>query len=105
MWGYMLRTLAILLVLSSSLWAELPDAPTPQPSPRPLFTYRYQERFDAIPSRRFSFDPIFHLEHSPHRVPRAMGRVWAFQNKHYDPNPPSMRGVAPMHTGARIRRR
>jgi hypothetical protein len=65
-----------------------------QISARPFIV---QQRYIPLSgSSRFEFDPMKILIHSRYRFPRAMGKIWAFEDKYFDPNAPALPSAAPL---------
>jgi|SRR5271157_2599600 len=95
-----MKALAAFLLLSTVAWCQLPDAPMPQKAPVYPYQHQYKLQLSVVPKFRFNFDPIRTLEHSHSPVTRTIGRVWRFQDKHFDPNA-SMKG--PVHYGPIVR--
>jgi|SRR5208282_877460 len=95
-----MKALAAFLLLSTVAWCQLPDAPTPQKVPIYAYQPQYKMEYSAVPAYRFNFDPIRTLEHSRSPVTRTIGKVWRFQDKHFDPNS-SVKG--PIHSGPIVR--
>jgi hypothetical protein len=96
-----MRRFATMLLLGVTCWAsDLPDSPAPQApfhsqiSARPFIV---QQRYIPLSgSSRFEFDPMKILIHSRYRFPRAMGKIWAFEDKYFDPNAPALPSAAPL---------
>jgi len=98
--------LAAILLFVPCVWAtELPDAPAPQ---TPVYSQALQRspiEWHAFSAQsHFVFDPIKTMQHSRLRWARAIGKVWKYGDKYFDPNAPSRAGGVPGNFHAPSRR-